>query len=64
MINRELHERLIARQSTAELKRKADKARERRGKLWTQEEIDYINRRAAEMSQRLKGLIRHGKYDE
>lgn len=38
--NPELHKRLIARQSDEELTRKADKAEMRRGKMWTQEELD------------------------
>ena len=45
----DLHERLIANQSTEELKRKADKARERKAKLWTREELDYCERRAKEL---------------
>jgi hypothetical protein len=42
----DLHKRLIARQSDAELERKADKAWMRRGKLWTQEELDAADREA------------------
>lgn len=42
-----LHERLIARQSDAELDRKAAKARTKA--IWTQEEIDAIKRRASRM---------------
>ena len=40
-----IHGRLIARQSDAELERKAKKARER-ANLWTQEELDAADRRA------------------
>lgn len=41
--NPALHKRLIDRQSDAELERKANKAR---ATLWTQEEIDWIERQA------------------
>ena len=44
--NPELHKRLIARQSDEELKRKADKAWMRKGKLYTQEELDDADREA------------------
>jgi hypothetical protein len=44
-----LHERLIARQSDAELERKAAKAWMRKGKLWTQEEIDAADREAQQL---------------
>ncbi len=44
--NEALHKRLIARQSDAELERKALKAR---ATLWTQEEIDWIHRQADRM---------------
>ena len=46
----DLHKRLVASQTTEELKRKADKAYERKGKLWTREELDYCERRAEELS--------------
>lgn len=49
-LNPDLHRRLIARQSDEELERKADKAWERRGKLWTQEELDAADRVAARWS--------------
>jgi hypothetical protein len=42
----DLHKRLIARQSDEELERKAEKAWMRRGKLWTQEELDAADREA------------------
>lgn len=48
MINLGLHERLIARQSDAELKRKAKKARNR--STWAQEEIDWAERWATGMA--------------
>ena len=51
-----LHERLIERQTDEELKRKAEKARELRGKLWTQEEIDWGLRRADRLYRSLNGL--------
>lgn len=41
-----LHKRLIARQSDEELRRKADKAEMRNGKLYTQEELDAADREA------------------
>jgi hypothetical protein len=41
-----LHKRLIARQSDAELERKAEKAWMRNGKLYTQEELDAADREA------------------
>src|SRR5690242_6402047 len=44
--NPELHARLIARQPDEELNRKACKAWMRRGKLWTQEEMDAADRKA------------------
>lgn len=44
-----LHDRLIARQSDDELKRKAKKACMRNGKLWTQEEVDSAKRTAARL---------------
>jgi len=40
-----LHEKLIARQSDAELKRKADKAW-RKQNIWTREELDDSDREA------------------
>jgi len=49
----DLHERLIANQPTEELKRKADKARERKAKLWTREELDYCERVANELYEAL-----------
>lgn len=45
-LNPDLHKRLIARQSDEELERKASKAVERRGKLWSQEELDAADREA------------------
>ena len=42
----ELHQRLVARQSDEELKRKADKAVCYKSKLWTQEELDEADRKA------------------
>jgi hypothetical protein len=44
--DRTLHERLIARQSDDELKRKSDKSEMRKGKLYTQEELDHADREA------------------
>jgi len=46
-LNKDLHKRLIARQSTEELKRKAIKAQEK--SLYTQEGIDYADRWADEI---------------
>ena len=51
-----LHERLIERQTDAELKRKADKARERKGTLWAQEEIDWGLRKADHLYRHFNGL--------
>ncbi|WP_316176202.1 hypothetical protein [Bradyrhizobium sp. SZCCHNRI1073] len=51
----ELHKRLIARQSDAELERKADKAWMRRGKLWTQEELDAADREATNLHDAIFG---------
>lgn len=48
-----LRERLLARQPTAELARKAVKARRWRQKRWTQEEVDGAERRAAAVALRL-----------
>lgn len=48
-----LRERLLERQTTAELERKADIAR-RRQNIWTQEEIEAAERVAVEMVARLK----------
>ena len=45
-----LHERLVALQSTEELKRKADKAAQLKAKLWTQEELDYCDRQGLELA--------------
>lgn len=45
-INPELHARLIARQTTAELERKAKKARPKG--YWSQEEVDMSYRMADE----------------
>lgn len=47
-----LHEVLSARQSLAELKRKADKARNK--STFTQEGIDWANRYGLDMSIRLR----------
>jgi hypothetical protein len=47
-LNKNLHKRLIARQSTEELKRKAMKAQEK--SLYSQEGLDYAGRWADEMS--------------
>ena len=44
-VSSDLHKRLVALQSTGELRRKAHKSR-RRG-VWTQEENDYGSRRVA-----------------
>ena len=49
----DLHERLIAKQPTDELKRKAGKSRER-ANIWTQEELDYAARRGEELARSLK----------
>lgn len=49
----DLHERLVAKQSTEELKRKAEKARER-ANIWTQEELDYAKRRGQEIAESIK----------
>jgi len=40
-LNKDLHTRLIKKQSESELKRKSRKAA-RKGLWWTQEDIDYI----------------------
>ncbi len=50
----DLHKRLVDRQSTKELRRKSEKAASRKCKLWTQEELDYIDRCASEISKELK----------
>ena len=50
MTDANLHERLIARQTDEELERKADKACMRRGKLWTQEELDAADREAEKLA--------------
>ena len=49
----DLHARLIAQQSSAELARKALKAAQR-ARLWTREEIDAAERRAQEIRERLQ----------
>ena len=54
-LNKELHERLIKRQSTKELKRKAEKCTNRG--LWTKEEIDYIRRQGELLWKQLNKLI-------
>ncbi len=46
----DLHKRLVALQSTEELRRKAERAR---GKLWSQEELDYAERRGEEIAKAL-----------
>ena len=46
------HRKLIDKLSTEELKRRADKARRR--DIWTQEDVDYIDRRASEMYEYFK----------
>ena len=48
-----LRARLLARQSTADLKRKAQFA-SRRQRIWTQEEIDLARRRASENRGKIK----------
>lgn len=48
--NPELHKRLIAKQSDEELERKAEKAWMRKGKLYTQEELDAADRSASRLS--------------
>jgi hypothetical protein len=54
VVDKNLHDRLIELQSIEELERKAAKAASNRpGGLWTQEEIDWIKRRADEMLKRL-----------
>lgn len=52
MVPSSLHDVLIARQSEAELKRKAVKARARG--YWVQEEIDYIRRKAKRLADAIK----------
>lgn len=47
-----LHYALTAKQSESELERKANKARTR--KYWTQEEIDFIERKARRLAAMLK----------
>ena len=49
----DLHKRLIDRQATDELKRKAEKAVMRKGRLWTREELDYADREAKEAAANL-----------
>lgn len=44
-----LHERLVARQHVNELRRKANKARNR-ANLWTQEELDLAKREGKQMA--------------
>ena len=46
-----LHDRLIARQSTEELERKAAKASRRN--IWTKEDVDFAYRRGAEIADAL-----------
>ena len=48
-----LRARLLARQSTAELERKALLA-SRRQRIWTQEELDLAKRRASENQGKIK----------
>ncbi len=48
----DLHKRLVALQPTEELKRKAEKSRER-ANVWTHEELDYASRRGKELSEAL-----------
>lgn len=45
------HNRLIAKQSTSELRRKQQKARQKG--LWTQEDIDLADREAGELHAKL-----------
>jgi hypothetical protein len=52
----DLHNRLVALQTDEELRRKADKARER-SNLWTQEELDWARRRAERLACELRGLF-------
>lgn len=47
------HARLVARQSTTELERKAGKAA-RRQRIWTQEDFDAAERVATELCERLQ----------
>ena len=47
---KEIHSFLIRNQSIDELRRKADKALCRKSKLWTQEDIDLIDREASELA--------------
>jgi hypothetical protein len=51
-----LHQRLIENQSDEELKRKADKAEMRRGKLYTQEELDDADRQAQRLVEAIFGV--------
>lgn len=47
-LNKELHERLISRQTRKELERKCNKAK-RKGR-WTQEDIDYSKKQSSWLS--------------
>ena len=47
-----VHDRLIARQPTDELRRKQIKARRR--SIWTQEDVDRANREADEICSKLR----------
>jgi len=49
-----LHERLVALQSTDELRRKREKAW-RKG-IWTQEDIDYADRAGGELYEKFRSL--------
>lgn len=55
-LNPVLHARLMARQSDAELDRKAEKAWERRGGRWTREELDAADRKAEHLYRALNDL--------
>ena len=52
MAEAELHERLVALQPDEELRRKAEKARQRG--IWTQEDIDLANREAKRLLEWLR----------
>jgi len=52
-----LHARLVDRQVTDELSRKAHKSLRLKTKLWTVEELDYAERVAEEMREWLERIV-------
>ena len=54
-LNTKLHKLLIARQSSAELERKRDKAY--RKAIWNQEDMDYADRAGFVMALHINGVL-------